>query len=140
MEDDPDQSRLMRRLLEHGGYRVLVEEEGEKGLKTAMAIVPDLILLDMGLPDLDGQTVVGLVKGSSLLSKIPVVAVTAWPADYASEMTLAYGCDAYISKPIQARKFAGQIEAFLASLGAAAGPEASDDEPHAGASYEAVTD
>lgn len=118
MEDDPHQSRLMRRLLEHGGYRVLVEEEGEKGLQTAMAVLPDIILLDMGLPDLDGQTVAGLIKGSSLLSKIPLVAVTAWPEDTASEMTLAYGCDAYISKPISARGFADQIGAFLEAFDA----------------------
>ncbi len=115
MEDDPHQSRLMRRLLEYAGYSVVVAPDGEGGLRMAMSTVPDLILLDMGLPDLDGQTVAGLVKGSSLLSRIPLVAVTAWPQDFAAEMAGAYGCDGYLSKPISAREFADQVGRFLVS-------------------------
>ncbi len=114
LEDDPQQARLMRRLLEHGGYRVLTEGTGESGLRTALATLPDIILLDMGLPDLDGQTVAGLIKGSSMLARIPLVAVTAWPQDFAAEMAEAYGCDGYLSKPISARIFAEQISEFLA--------------------------
>ena len=114
LEDDPQQSRLMKRLLEHGGFDVLVADDGESGLRKAMATIPDLILLDMGLPDLDGQTVAGLIKGSSMLSEIPLIAVTAWPQDVAAEMAEAYGCDGYFSKPISARQFADQITDFLA--------------------------
>lgn len=113
MEDDPYQSRLMRRLLEHAGYRVVIADDGESGLNAALAAVPDLILLDMGLPDLDGQTVAGLLKGSSLLAQVPIVAVTAWPQDVAASMAQAYGCDGYLSKPISARVFADQVGAFL---------------------------
>jgi CheY-like chemotaxis protein len=113
LEDDPQQSRLMRRLLEHGGFDVLIAGDGETGLRTAMASLPDLILLDMGLPDLDGQTVAGLIKGSSMLAKTPLIAVTAWPQDVAAEMAKAYGCDGYFSKPISARQFADQVSDFL---------------------------
>ncbi len=113
MEDNAHQSRLMRRLLEHAGYVVLEAADGESGLRTAMTSIPDLILLDMGLPDLDGQTVVGLLKGSTLLAQTPVVAVTAWPEDYAAEMAKAYGCDGYLSKPISAHLFAEQVGAYL---------------------------
>ena len=77
MEDDPYQSRLMQRLLERSDYRILIESNGESGLRAAMLSHPDLILLDMGLPDLDGQTVAGLLKASDTLSKIPLVVVTA---------------------------------------------------------------
>ena len=114
LEDNAHQSRLMRRLLEHAGYAVLEAADGESGLRTAMIAVPDLILLDMGLPDLDGQTVAGLLKGSTLLAETPVVVVTAWPEDYAAEMATAYGCDGYLSKPISARLFAEQVGAYLA--------------------------
>ena len=114
LEDDPQQSRLMKRLLEHGGFDVLVADDGESGLRKAMATIPDLILLDMGLPDLDGQTVAGLIKGSSMLSEIPLIAVTAWPQDVAAEMAEAYGCDGSFSRPISARQFADQITDFLA--------------------------
>lgn len=114
MEDDPQQSRLMRRLLEHAGFDVRVADDGESGLRAAMATLPDLILLDMGLPDLDGQTVAGLLKGSSMLAGIPLIAVTAWPQDVAAEMAAAYKCDGYFSKPISAREFGDQIAQFLA--------------------------
>ncbi len=87
----------------------------EEGLQKALAVVPDLILLDMGLPDIDGQTVAGLIKGSSLLSNVPLVAVTAWPQDVAEEMARAYGCDGYFSKPIKAREFAGQVAKYFKS-------------------------
>lgn len=116
MEDDPHQSRLMERILERAGdYRILIESSGEDGLQTAMASMPDLILLDMGLPDLDGQTVAGLIKGSPLLSDIPVVVVTAWPQDTAAAIAKAYGCDGYISKPVQAREFASQVATYFRS-------------------------
>jgi CheY-like chemotaxis protein len=113
MEDDPHQSRLMRRLLEYAGHQVTVADDGESGLRSALSAAPDLILLDMGLPDLDGQTVAGLLKGSSLLANVPVVAVTAWPQDVAAEMARAYGCDGYLSKPIDARCFAEQLAAYM---------------------------
>ena len=113
MEDDPYQSRLMQRLLERSDYRILIESDGESGLQTAMATMPDLILLDMGLPDMDGQTVAALLKGSEVLSKIPLVVVTAWPQDTAAAIARAYGCDGYISKPVHAREFAAQIASYL---------------------------
>jgi two-component system cell cycle response regulator DivK len=126
MEDDAHQSRLMRRLLERDGFRVLVAADGESGLKMAMAQVPDIILLDMGLPDLDGQTVAGLIRGSTLLAQVPLVAVTAWPEDFAAEMAEAYGCDGYLSKPISARKFAEQVRQFLVETRTVDGTSASD--------------
>ena len=113
LEDDPHQSRLEQRVLERAGYRVLVESDGESGLQTAMSMTPDLILLDMGLPDLDGQTVAALIKGSELLSSIPLIVVTAWPQDTAAAIAKAYGCNGYISKPVNVHEFAGQIAAYL---------------------------
>lgn len=112
-EDDPTQARLMQRILEYGGYQVHCALNGEQGLQIALALVPDLILLDMGLPDIDGQTVAGLIKGSSLLADIPLVAVTAWPQDVAEDMAHAYGCDGYFSKPIRVREFAEQVARYF---------------------------
>ena len=113
IEDDPYQSRLMQRLLERAGYRILIESDGESGLRTAMLSHPDLILLDMGLPDLDGQTVAGLLKASDTLSKIPVVVVTAWPRNTAAAIANAYGCEGYISKPVHAREGVAQVASYL---------------------------
>jgi CheY-like chemotaxis protein len=75
---------------------------------------PDIILVDLGLPDIDGQTLVTLMKRMPELNGIPVIAVTAWPEDKARKMVTAYGCDGFISKPINTRLFPDQIAESLA--------------------------
>ena len=70
-------------------------------------------MIDLGLPDIDGQTLATFIKRVPELKDVPLVAVTAWPEDTAREMALAYGCDGYISKPINARAFPDQIAAYL---------------------------
>jgi two-component system cell cycle response regulator DivK len=89
--------------------------EGEAGLQAAMEESPDIILIDLGLPDIDGQTLAALMKRAPELQDIPLVAVTAWPEDTAREMALAYGCDGFISKPINTRTFPDQVANFIAS-------------------------
>lgn len=92
-------------------------EEGEAGFKTAVEELPDIILVDLGLPDIDGQTLVALLKRVPELSQIPVIAVTAWPEDTAREMAIAYGCDGFISKPINTRTFPDQVAGFMTKKG-----------------------
>jgi two-component system, cell cycle response regulator DivK len=92
---------------------VIHASEGETGLTKAIEESPDLLLVDLGLPDIDGQTLVALVKRTPELKHIPVVAVTAWPEETARDMALAYGCDGFISKPINTRTFPEQIAQFL---------------------------
>jgi two-component system cell cycle response regulator DivK len=82
-------------------------------LTKAIEEIPDLVLVDLGLPDIDGQTLVTLIKRAPELKNIPVVAVTAWPEESARKMALAYGCDGFISKPINTRTFPEQIATFL---------------------------
>jgi two-component system cell cycle response regulator DivK len=113
MEDDPYEARLVVRLMEREGYRVLHAADGESGLQMAMEEKPDIILLDLGLPDLDGQTVAALIRGMPDLAQVPLVAVTAWPPDTAREMAKVYGCNGYISKPISPREFPAQVAAYL---------------------------
>jgi two-component system, cell cycle response regulator DivK len=113
MEDDPYEARLVVRVMEREGYRVCLAPDGESGLQMAMEEKPDLIILDLGLPDLDGQTVAALLRGMPHLAQVPVVAVTAWPPDTARQMAQAYGCDGYISKPISPREFPSQIAAYF---------------------------
>ncbi len=113
MEDDSYEARLATRVLEQAGYRVLHAPDGESGLKMAIEEKPDIILLDLGLPDLDGQTVAALIRSIPELAQTPVVAVTAWPPDTAREMAKAYGCNGYISKPISPKEFPVQIAAYF---------------------------
>lgn len=100
-------------MLEARHHQVIHVDEGEAGLKTAVDETPDLILVDLGLPDIDGQTLVALMKRTPELKGIPLVAVTAWPEDVAREVVIAYGCDGFISKPINTRTFPDQIAEYL---------------------------
>jgi DNA-binding response OmpR family regulator len=104
---------LIRRVLEARNHQVIHAEDGESGLKAAIEELPDLILVDLGLPDIDGQTLVAFLKRTTELQGVPVVAVTAWPEDTAREMAQAYGCDGFISKPINTRTFPDQIAAYI---------------------------
>lgn len=113
IEDNVDSARITTRALKPYGYRLLHASDGESGLLMAMEEKPDLILLDLGLPDLEGQTLAGLIKSRPETAQVPLVAVTAWPPDTARQMAEAYGCDGYISKPISPREFPSQIAAYL---------------------------
>ena len=104
----------MKRILEVNNHRVLHASDGESGFRTAVEAAPDLILIDLGLPDIDGQTLVALIKRVPELQNVPAIAVTAWPEDTAREMAIAYGCDGFISKPINTRAFPEQIAQFIA--------------------------
>jgi len=113
IEDNASSARLVMRTLQPLGYQLFHAVDGESGLLMAVEKHPDLILLDLGLPDLEGQTVAGLIRSNPDLANIPLIAVTAWPPATARQMAKAYGCDAYISKPISPKEFPSQIEAYL---------------------------
>jgi len=113
IEDNPQNARMVEKLLKRAGHEVLIAEDGEIGMSTVFENEPDLVLIDLGLPDIDGQTVVALLKQQESLASIPMIAFTAWPPDTAHSMATAYGCDGVITKPIDTREFANQIESFI---------------------------
>ena len=113
IEDNLANKLLIERVLEPHPYRLLHAPDGETGVSLAIDEKPDLILIDMGLPDLDGQTVVTLLKQIPDLEHVPIVAVTAWPVETAERMSRRYGCDGCITKPIDVKQFPTQIAAFL---------------------------
>lgn len=116
IEDNPNNARMMIRILEKSNYNVLHAEDGESGLFMALTETPDLILLDLGLPDVDGQTIAAHLRQNQDHIQIPMVIVTAWPSETAREMVAAYGCQGYIAKPIDTREFPHQVAAYLAGL------------------------
>ncbi|MCA9916847.1 MAG: response regulator [Anaerolineales bacterium] len=113
IEDNHANRLLVERVLEPHNYRLLHAADGETGVTLAIEEKPDLILVDMGLPDVDGQTVVTLLKQIPEMEKIPIVAITAWPADKALQMAQQYGCDGCITKPINVKSFAQQVAEFF---------------------------
>lgn len=113
IEDNYANRILIERVLENHNYRLLQAVDGESGVSMAVDEKPDLILVDMGLPDIDGQTVVTLMRQIPDLQNTPIVAITAWPRETAEEMARRYGCDGCIVKPIDVRHFPAQIAHFL---------------------------
>jgi two-component system, cell cycle response regulator DivK len=115
IEDNQQNARMASKLLRKAGHKILTAEDGETGLTTVFENKPDLVLIDLGLPDIDGQTVIALIRQQEAIKDIPLIAFTAWPEATAHSMAEAYGCDGVITKPIDTRAFAGQIEAFMSA-------------------------
>jgi two-component system cell cycle response regulator DivK len=113
VEDNVQNARMADKLLRNAGHEVIVAEDGEGGINSVFAHRPDLVLVDLGLPDMDGQTVVAMIRQEPDLETIPIIAFTAYPEDTATSMAEAYGCDGVIVKPINTRTFAQQVEHFL---------------------------
>jgi DNA-binding response OmpR family regulator len=113
IEDNENNAQLVKRLLEANAFDVSHAPDGETGLQMAVETRPNLILLDLGLPDVDGQTLATFIKRVPELAEVPLIALTAWPEDTARQMAEAYGCDGYIAKPIDTRAFVDQIMTYL---------------------------
>ena len=114
IEDTADTAELVRRILSSRGYEVVHAIDAETGLEMALDQLPDLILLDLGLPDYDGQTLAGWLRAEPVLDATPIVAFTAWPLETARAMVDSYGCNGFISKPIiKASEFIAQVDSYL---------------------------
>ena len=113
IEDNPQNARLAEKILRRYGHEVVLAQDGEDGLNKVFETCPDLVLVDLGLPDIDGQTVVAVLRQDSHLEATPILAFTAWPEHAAQEMARAYGCDGVIIKPIDTRRFGQQVAEFL---------------------------
>lgn len=111
IEDDMQSARLAARLLKRAGHEVVTAEDGEAGIAAVLARVPDAVLVDLGLPDIDGETVVAMLRDH--LENLCIIAFTAYPDDIAQQLATMYGCDGLINKPIDTRQFAHQVVALL---------------------------
>lgn len=113
IEDNPDNMRLVQRALTNKGYVVHGAVDGLSGLSTAEEIKPDVILLDINLPDIDGYEVARRLRAHSQLRYTPIIAITANALQGDATKALDAGCDVYMSKPINIRELWARIEAFL---------------------------
>ena len=114
IEDMPDTVELVRKALTSNGYNFIHAPDAETGLKIAVDQLPDLILLDLGLPDYDGQTLAGWLRDEAALAVTPIIAFTAWPQETAKQMVESYGCNGYIAKPIvKISEFVAQVTSYL---------------------------
>jgi len=115
IEDNPDNMLLVRRALEARGYRFLWAAAGLTGVAMASTEHPDLILLDINLPDIDGYEVARRLRGDCQngLRYVPIIAITANALKGDAEKALDAGCDVYMSKPINIRELWARVMGFL---------------------------
>lgn len=118
IEDNPGNRMLVQRILMVEDYDVFEAEDGPAGVEIALREKPDLILMDMNLPDLDGYEMTRRMRAIPELANIPIIAMTANVMQGDREKTLAAGCSGYIPKPIDVDELPNQIARFLKKKGA----------------------
>ena len=119
IEDNPNHARLVSKILRTKGYKVLVSNEGLQGVAMAARETPNLILLDMHLPDMTGEDVIARLRGDrSSVSEIPIMAVTASTDTDLLARVIAAGCDGYIQKPFSLKQLLGAVDEHFSAKSA----------------------
>jgi two-component system cell cycle response regulator DivK len=111
-DNEMNRDMLSRRLLRRG-FEVVTAVDGQQGLEMASSELPDLILLDMSLPVLDGWTAATRLKADPATGSIPIIALTAHAMGGDREKALEAGCDDYDTKPVEFKRLLGKINSFL---------------------------
>jgi len=117
VDDNPTNLKLVSELLAMDGYEMLKATSAEAALHVVGQTLPDLILMDIALPGMDGLSLTRLLKDSEATRHITIVALTAFAMKGDEAKAREAGCDGYITKPIDTRKLAGQVEGFLRGVG-----------------------
>lgn len=115
IEDNPDNMTLVKRAIEAIGHTFVGMPNGLEGLEKAAEILPDLILLDINLPDIDGYEIARRLRSSGIphLLYVPIIAITANALKGDAEKALEAGCDVYMSKPFNIRDLWSRVEGLL---------------------------
>jgi two-component system, cell cycle response regulator DivK len=113
VEDNEKNMILVRDVLQFKGYQTIETATGKESLRLAREMLPDLILMDIQLPDMDGITVLGKLRADPMTTKIPVLAVSASVMPGDRQRIIDSGFDAYITKPINVKGFIETVERFI---------------------------
>jgi two-component system cell cycle response regulator DivK len=114
VEDNETSRDMLARRLQRCGYQIVLAVDGKQGIRLARTEAPDLILMDMSLPVLDGWEATRQIKAASSTQAIPIIALTAHAMAGDREKALAAGCDDYDTKPVDFSRLLEKIRAFLA--------------------------
>jgi two-component system cell cycle response regulator DivK len=113
VEDHEDNRIVYSTILEHFGYRVLLAGDGEEGVRIARAQRPDLVLMDVSIPVMDGWDATRLLKSDPATASIPVIALTAHAMPSDRERAAEAGCDGYLAKPVEPRRVLEEVQRFV---------------------------
>jgi two-component system cell cycle response regulator DivK len=116
IEDDDNNMELIAIILEANGYQFIKAQTGKKGIDLAIEKLPDFIILDIQLPDMNGLEVLKTIRASKADGSIPIIAMTSYAMSGDREKLLAAGCNGYIEKPIDPEKVMGQILEVLEEM------------------------
>ncbi len=114
IEDQEDNRIILRDLLTSAGFEIIEAVNGQEGVDMAEAEKPDLILMDIQLPVIDGYEATRRIKGNPSLASIPIIAVTSYALSGDEAKATAAGCDGYITKPFSPRLLLEKVREFLA--------------------------
>ena len=113
VEDQEDNRRIVHDLLTSVGYEIVEAVTGEEGVRMAETQAPDLILMDIQLPGIDGYEATRRIKANAALRQIPIIAITSYALSGDDVKAFEAGCDAYVSKPFSPRALLAKIREFL---------------------------
>jgi len=113
VEDNPDNRLLVKRILMAENYKLLEATNAAQAINLLETTTPDLILMDINMPDMDGYTLTTKIKSMPGLARVPILALTANVMRGYKEKTLEAGCDGYIQKPLDVDQLVREIEKFL---------------------------
>lgn len=112
IEDIADNYHFVNRVLSSRGHAITWAEDAQTALDLLETMRPDLILLDLGLPDYDGETVAGWLRRTPDLAEIPIIVVTAWPEETARKVVAAYNCNDYLTKPVSIADLINKVNLY----------------------------
>lgn len=113
VEDNEDNLVVYRTILEHVGYRVVEARDGEEGVSRAHSEQPDIILMDISIPKMDGWEATTRLKADDGTAAIPIVALTAHALEEDRAKAMRAGCDGYLAKPVEPRRVVQEVEKFI---------------------------
>mgnify|MGYP001042077678 FL=1 len=113
VEDNEDNLVVYRTILDHVGYNVLEARDGEEGVSRARQEHPDLILMDISIPKIDGWEATRRLKADEATRDIPIIALTAHALEEDRERAIAAGCDGYLAKPVEPRRVVEEVQRFV---------------------------
>ena len=113
VEDEPKNLKLFRDLLQHSGYTTIEATDGEQGVELAIDKKPDLILMDIQMPRMDGLEAIRILKADVTTRNIPIVALTSYAMKGDKERILEAGCDGYLAKPFDIQELLKTVAEYL---------------------------
>ena len=113
VEDTEDNRQILRDLLEVAGYGIVEANDGLQGVAKAIETTPDLILMDMQMPGIDGYEATRRIRANESTNGIPIIAVTSFALSGDQEKAMAAGCDDYVAKPYSPRALLAKIRSYL---------------------------